>query len=90
VSTSTDTFARFVDVLASTLDEHEVTGAELASRVHLTRYHFDRVVAATAGEPPGTFRRRILLERAAYQLLASPRTVLEIALDAGYSSPSAG
>ena len=30
-----DTFARFIDVLASTLDDHEATGEALASRVHL-------------------------------------------------------
>jgi AraC-like DNA-binding protein len=89
VATSTDTFARFVDVLASTLDEHDVKGTELAARVHLSRHHFDRVVTAAAGEPPAAFRRRILLERAAYQLLVSGRTVLEVALDAGYSSHEA-
>src|SRR5215211_5567390 len=89
MSASTDTFSRFVDVLAFTLDDHEVTGEALAARVHLTRYHFDRLVAATAGEPPGAFRRRILLERAAYRLLASGNTILEVALDAGYSSHEA-
>ncbi len=86
---ATDTFSRFVDVLASTLDDHEVTGDALASRVHLTRYHFDRVVAATAGEPPLAFRRRILLERAAYRLLVTGRTILELASEAGYSSHEA-
>jgi AraC-like DNA-binding protein len=84
-----DTFARFVDVLAESMDDHDVTGEALASRVHLTRYHFDRVVAATAGEPPVAFRRRIMLERAAYRLLATDRTVLEVALEAGYSSNEA-
>ncbi len=88
-TTATDTFSRFVSVLASTLDDHEVTGEALAARVHLTRYHFDRVVAATAGEPPLAFRRRILLERAAYRLLTTDSTVLDVALEAGYSSHEA-
>ena len=51
MSAATDTFSRFVDVLASTLDAHETTAEELASRTHLSRYHFDRLVAAAAGEP---------------------------------------
>src|SRR3979490_1266607 len=68
MNASTDTFAAFVHVLAQALDDHEATGEELARRVHLSRFHFDRVFAATAGETPGAFRRRVLLERAAYRL----------------------
>ena len=75
MSTATDTFARFVDVLADTLDEGLGPG-ELASRLHLSRFHCDRLVAAAAGEPPGALRRRILLERAGYRLLAGDDDVL--------------
>jgi AraC family transcriptional regulator len=89
MSTTTDTFARFVDVLAVTLDDREATGETLASRLHLSRFHFDRLVSAAAGEPPATLRRRILLERAAYRLLTTGDDVLPIALDAGYSSHEA-
>jgi AraC-like DNA-binding protein len=89
VSVTTDTFARFVDVLASTLDDHEASGEALAARVHLSRFHFDRLVSAAAGEPPATLRRRILLERAAYRLITTDHDVLPIALDAGYSSHEA-
>jgi len=49
MSVATDTFSQFVDVLASTLDAHDTTAEELASRAHLSRYHFDRLVAAAAG-----------------------------------------
>jgi len=84
-----DVFAAFVTVLTDALDEHDASGAELARRVHLSRYHFDRVVHALSGEPPGRFRRRVLLERAAYRLLAPDRTVLDIAVEAGYSSQEA-
>jgi hypothetical protein len=38
MSTTTDTFARFVDVLAETLDDHSLSGEELASRMHLSRF----------------------------------------------------
>jgi AraC-like DNA-binding protein len=84
-----DTFARFVDVLAESLDDHGARGEALASRLHLSRYHLDRLVSAAAGEPPATLRRRVLLERAAYRLVATDDDVLQIALDAGYSSHEA-
>ncbi|HSS79803.1 MAG TPA: AraC family transcriptional regulator [Gaiellaceae bacterium] len=89
MSAATDTFARFVDVLAETLDQPRLSGDELASRAHLSRFHFDRLVAAAAGEPPAALRRRILLERAAYQLITSDQDVLDVALGAGYSSHEA-
>jgi AraC family transcriptional regulator len=89
VSAATDTFTAFVDVLADALDEHDVSSEELAGRVHLSRFHLDRVIAATAGEPPGAFRRRVLLERAAFRLLTTDHTVLDIAIEAGYGSHEA-
>ena len=89
MSAATDTFARFIGVLAETLDEPDVNGAGLAARLHLSRFHADRLVTAVAGEPPGALRRRILLERAAYRLLAAGADVLTIAFDAGYSSHEA-
>jgi AraC-like DNA-binding protein len=89
MSATDDTFARFVDVLAASLDEHDASGATLAARVHLSRFHFDRLVTAAAGEPPATLRRRILLERAAHRLMTTDDDLLEVALDAGYSSHEA-
>lgn len=89
MGTSSDVFARFVEILTEALDEPEVTGGQLAARAHLSRYHFDRVVAATAGETPGAFRRRILLERAAHRLSTSGDGVLDIAVEAGYASHEA-
>jgi AraC-like DNA-binding protein len=89
MSTAQDTFAAFVGVLSDALDEHELTAEDLAARVRLSRFHFDRVIAATAGEPPARFRRRILLERAAYRLLTTDATILEVAVEAGYASHEA-
>lgn len=89
MSAAADTFDRFLEVLADTLDEPTASGAELASRLHLSRYHADRLVTAAAGEPPGALRRRILLERAAYRLVCSRESVLEVALTSGYSSHEA-
>jgi AraC family transcriptional regulator len=84
-----DTFLSFVDSLASNLDDHDATGADLAARVYLSRFHFDRVVQATCGETPARFRRRVLLERSAFRLATTEKGVLDIAVEAGYSSNEA-
>jgi AraC-like DNA-binding protein len=84
-----DTFTAFVDALADVLDDHETGAEELARRLYMSRFHFDRVISQVAGEPPRRFRRRILLERAAYRLVASDRSILDIAVEAGYSSHEA-
>ena len=84
-----DTFVAFVDVLADALDDHDATGEDLAGRLYLSRFHLDRIVSSVAGEPPRRFRRRILLERAAYRLLTTRHTILEVAVEAGYGSHEA-
>jgi AraC family transcriptional regulator len=84
-----DHFTNFVDVLAEALDDHEVSGNDIASRMYLSRFHLDRIITSVAGEPPQRFRRRILLERAAYQLLTTRHTILEVAVEAGYGSHEA-
>jgi AraC family transcriptional regulator len=89
MSTSTDTFVAFVDTLSSNLDGHAPRTDELAARAYFSRSHFDRIVSAAAGEKPARFRRRVLLERAAYRLLTSDAGVLQIALEAGYASNEA-
>jgi AraC-like DNA-binding protein len=89
MSIATDPFAAFVGVLAGALDDGDATGDVLASRLYLSRFHFDRVISAVAGEPPAAFRRRILLERAAYRLVTTRRTILDVAVEAGYGSHEA-
>lgn len=85
----TDSFARFVEILAETMDDHEASAESLAARVHLSRFHFDRLISAVAGEPPAALRRRVLLERAAYRLITTERDVLSVAVEAGYGSHEA-
>lgn len=89
MSRPADTFAAFVTLLSHALDDHEATGADLADRMHLSRFHLDRMISAVAGEPPARLRRRVLLERAAYQLATTRTTVLAVAVAAGYSSHEA-
>lgn len=87
--TTADTFSSFVESLASHLDDHDATTPDLAARLYLSRSHFDRLVGAASGETPVRFRRRVLLERAAFRLLTSESGVLDIAVEAGYSSHEA-
>jgi AraC family transcriptional regulator len=83
-----DRLRSFIDLIASSLDE-PATGAEIAQRAFLTRFHFDRLFTAAVNESPGAFRRRLLLERAAYRLVRGTAAVTEIGLDAGYGSNQA-
>lgn len=84
-----DRFASFVALLAEHLDSHNVRGPELAQRLYVSRSLLDRIVAAAAGETTARLRRRLLLERAAFRLRTTGTTVLDAAIDAGYSSNEA-
>jgi AraC family transcriptional regulator len=86
---ATDTFVAFVDVLADSLDEHGASSADLAARLYLSRFHADRLIRGASGEPPGALRRRVLLERAAYRLVTTRVSVLDVAIEAGYGSNEA-
>jgi AraC-like DNA-binding protein len=66
------------------LDEG-LDGRALAARAMLSPFHFNRLVRAGIGEPPAAFRRRLLLERAAWQL-GRGASVIEASLDAGYAA----
>ncbi|MEI2775105.1 MAG: AraC family transcriptional regulator [Tetrasphaera sp.] len=85
----TDHFAAFVDRLAADLDATAGDGEGIAAQAHLSRFHFDRVIAAVAGETPTRLRARLLLERAAYRMITSEATLLDIAGDAGFGSHAA-
>ncbi len=89
MTTPADTFADFVDCLTEALDDHDATGDEWAARLHFSRYHFDRMIRSVAGEPPSAFRRRILLERAAYRMITTRAPLVDVAVEAGYGSHAA-
>jgi AraC-like DNA-binding protein len=86
---SVDRLRGILDLVEASLDDPATTGEGLAARACLSRFHFDRLVTAALGEPPGAFRRRLLLERAAHRLATSGDQVIEVAFDAGYGSPEA-
>jgi AraC-like DNA-binding protein len=84
-----DRLRRILDLVEASLDDPGTTGDDLAARAYLSRFHFDRLVSAALGEPPGAFRRRLLLERAAHRLTSTADSVIEVAFDAGYGAPEA-
>jgi AraC-like DNA-binding protein len=87
VGVNTDDRLRgILDLVEGSLDEPELSAADLAGRAYLSRFHFDRLVAAAVGEPPGAFRRRLLLERAAHRLVTGSDPVTDIAFATGYGS----
>jgi len=85
--TTADRLRHLIDIILDALDER-IQGDEIARRAYLSRFHFDRLVSRGLGEAPTTFRRRLLLERAAWQLLQSS-SVTEAGLSAGYDSTEA-
>ncbi|MBX3272221.1 MAG: AraC family transcriptional regulator [Sandaracinaceae bacterium] len=79
---------RAIRFIAEHLDE-PITLADVARVAHLSEHHFHRVFAAVTGEPIGRFITRRRLELAALRLAYEPaRSVTEIGLSVGYSSPS--
>jgi AraC-like DNA-binding protein len=83
----TDQLAWILALVEESLDDPQVDGPQLAARACLSPFHFSRLVASALGEPPGTFRRRVLMERAAYHLASTANPVIELAWEAGYASP---
>jgi AraC-like DNA-binding protein len=77
--------SRLSDVVLDSLDGNRSTG-ELARSAYQSRTQFHRLFRAIISETPAAMRRRLLLERAAYQLGHTETPVTDIALDANYGS----
>ncbi|MDA0638281.1 helix-turn-helix transcriptional regulator [Nonomuraea sp. MCN248] len=82
-----DRLRALLDPVLGALDER-LDGWQLAGRAHLSRFHFDRLLSAGLGEAPGAFRRRLLLERAAWRL-SRGTSVTEAGFEAAYDSTEA-
>ena len=76
---------RLATVVLASLDDPVDSGV-LARRAYRSRTQFFRVFRAMIDETPSAMRRRLLLERGAWQLGRTTRPVTDIALDAGYGS----
>ena len=84
-----DRLRELIDVILDSLDEPGADGRALARRANFSRDHLDRLLAAATGETPAALKRRILLERAAWQLRTAAATPSEAATGAGYGSLAA-
>ena len=84
-----DRLRELIDLVLDSLDEPGTDGRALADRAHFSRDHLDRLLAAATGESPIALRRRLLLERAAWQLRTGAATPSEAAGAAGYGSLAA-
>ena len=76
---------RLRELLDAVLDEEHDDLAAMARGAHSSAYHFSRRLVRGAGEAPVAMRRRVMLERAAWQLRQGA-TVTEVAWAAGYES----
>ena len=67
------------------LDEEHQNLTEMAGGAYSSPYHFTRRLTRDAGEPPVAMRRRVMLERAAWQIRHGT-SVTDAAFAAGYES----
>src|ERR1700681_1234432 len=80
-----DTADRLSAIVANSLDIQAKT-EDLARQAYRSRTQFHRLFRTVVEETPAAMRRRLLLERAAYQLARTRMSVTEVALDANYGS----
>ncbi|MGA9749291.1 MAG: helix-turn-helix domain-containing protein [Nocardioides sp.] len=76
---------RLRELLDAVLDEDNRTLEEMAEGAYSSPFHFSRQLSRGAGEPPVAMRRRVMLERAAWQLQGGV-AVTDAAFAAGYES----
>ncbi len=84
-----DRLRELLDLVIASLDAPGTDGRALADRASFSRDHLDRIVAAATGESPVAMRRRLLLERAAWQLRTGQATAAQAAASADFGSPEA-
>src|ERR1051325_3246561 len=76
---------RLSAIVANSLDTQAKT-QDLARQAYQSRTQFHRLFRTVVEETPAAMRRRLLLERAAYQLAHTGISVTAVALDANYGS----
>ncbi|HYH35502.1 MAG TPA: helix-turn-helix domain-containing protein [Nocardioides sp.] len=76
---------RLRELLDAVLDDEHRSLSDMAGGAFASPYHFTRQLSRDAGEPPVAMRRRVMLERAAWQLRHGA-SVTDAAFDAGYES----
>ncbi len=76
---------RLRELLDAVLDEDNRTLDEMAGDAYASPYHFNRLLSKSAYETPVAMRRRVMLERAAWQIRQGT-SVTDAAWGAGYES----
>src|ERR1700758_302545 len=76
---------RLSALVANSLDSQART-QDLARQAYQSRTQFHRLFRTVVDETPAAMRRRLLLERAAYELGHTGMSVTDVALDANYGS----
>jgi AraC-like DNA-binding protein len=89
VNSTADAYAQFVRWLSEHLDDHDTRTPGVAAEIFVSRSLLDRLVKAAAGESTARIRRRLLLERSAFQLRTSDASIIDCAIGAGFSSGEA-
>jgi AraC family transcriptional regulator len=78
---------RVIEYVCSNL-EADLSVDRLSAVAGFSKFHFHRQFGAFTGFSVAQFVRLVRLKRAAYQLAFAPeRTILDIALDAGFGAP---
>lgn len=76
---------RLRELLDAVLDEEHRSLDDMAGSAYTSPFHFTRQLSRDTGEPPVAMRRRVMLERAAWQLRQG-ESVTDAAFAAGYES----
>lgn len=76
---------RLRELLDAVLDDGDTSLRDMADRAYSSPFHFSRQLSRRAGESPVAMRRRVMLERAAWQLRHGA-TVTDAAFAADYDS----
>lgn len=79
---------RVIDFINNHLNE--VTSLTTLARVaNISEYHFHRIFKAIMNESPGNYNQRLRLEKAAFMLVTTKLSLIDIAGQTGYQSPQA-
>jgi AraC-like DNA-binding protein len=81
-----DRLRELLDVVLAGVDDGQPRSlTEMADAAYSSPFHFSRLLSRNVGEPPVALRRRVLLERASWQLRQGS-SVTDAAWAAGYES----
>lgn len=78
---------QITDSMARDLAE-EFSLTRLAAQAQLSRFHFSRLFKAATGRSPSRYQLELRLDAARRLLRETDRSIIEIALDVGYRTPS--